>query len=98
MLREVILVIQQAGYLPLLGFGVSISLTEGLYIPTFIASVIADIASIRWTDSVWMKKRAAFHQDTSPISIYECHIGSWMRHPHAEQEDGFYNYRYWAIR
>ena len=60
------------------------------------ASVIADIASIRWTDSVWMKKRASFRQDSSPISIYECHIGSWMRHPHAEQEDGFYNYRYFA--
>ena len=27
---------------PILGFGVSISLTEGLYIPTFIASVIAE--------------------------------------------------------
>ena len=60
------------------------------------ASVIADIASIRWTDSAWMKKRASFKQDTSPISIYECHIGSWMRHPHAEKEDGFYNYRYFA--
>ncbi len=60
------------------------------------ASVIADIASIRWTDSVWMKKRASFRQDSSPISIYECHIGSWMRHPHAEHEDGFYNYRYFA--
>ena len=60
------------------------------------ASVIADIGSIRWTDSVWMKKRASFKQDTSPISIYECHIGSWMRHPHGEEEDGFYDYRYFA--
>ena len=31
------------------------------------ASVIADIASIRWTDSVWMKKRASFQQDISPL-------------------------------
>lgn len=60
------------------------------------ASVIADIASIRWTDSAWMKKRTSFRQDTSAISIYECHIGSWMRHPHAEKEDGFYDYRYFA--
>ena len=60
------------------------------------ASIIADISAIRWTDSAWMKKRASFQQDTSPISIYECHIGSWMRHPHAEQEDGFYDYRYFA--
>ncbi len=60
------------------------------------ASVIADISAIRWTDSAWMKKRASFKQDTSPISIYECHIGSWMRHPHTEPEDGFYDYRYFA--
>ena len=60
------------------------------------ASVIADISTIRWTDSAWMKKRSSFKQDTSPISIYECHIGSWMRHPHAEPEDGFYDYRYFA--
>ncbi len=60
------------------------------------ASVIADISSIRWSDSTWMKKRPSFDQESSPISIYECHIGSWMRHPHADPEDGFYNYRYFA--
>ncbi len=60
------------------------------------ASVIADISTIKWTDSTWMKKRSSFRQDESAISIYECHVGSWMRHPHAEKEDGFYNYRYFA--
>ena len=60
------------------------------------ASVIADISTIKWTDSAWMKKQESFVQDKSPISIYECHIGSWMRHPHGEREDGFYNYRYFA--
>ena len=60
------------------------------------ASVIADISDITWTDDQWMKKQAEFDQDTAPISIYECHIGSWMRHPHGENEDGFYNYRYFA--
>ena len=60
------------------------------------ASVIADISNITWSDGVWMKKREKFVQDTAPIAIYECHIGSWMRHPHGEQEDGFYNYRYFA--
>ena len=60
------------------------------------ASVIADISTIRWSDDAWMKKKASFVQDSSPISIYECHIGSWMRHPHGEREDGFYNYRYFA--
>ncbi len=60
------------------------------------ASVIADINDLHWSDGTWMKKRASFKQDSSPISIYECHIGSWMRHPHGEEEDGFYDYRYFA--
>ena len=29
-----------------------------------------------------------------PVAIYECHIGSWMKHP--DDEDGFYNYREFA--
>ncbi|MBQ4177925.1 MAG: 1,4-alpha-glucan branching enzyme, partial [Lachnospiraceae bacterium] len=37
------------------------------------ASVIADISTIRWSDDAWMKKKASFVQDSSPISIYECH-------------------------
>ena len=41
-LRGVIVALYIALIAPLLGFGVSVSLTEGLYIPTFIASVIAD--------------------------------------------------------
>ena len=41
-LRGVIVALYIALIAPLLGFGVSVSLTEGLYVPTFIASVIAD--------------------------------------------------------
>ena len=32
-----------------------------------------------------------------PLSIYECHIGSWMKHPDGT-EDGFYTYRQFADR
>ena len=60
------------------------------------ASIIADLGSIKWTDGRWMRRQNDFVQDKAPISIYECHIGSWMRHPHGEHEDGFYNYRYFA--
>ena len=60
------------------------------------ASVIADISKLSWSDDAWMKQQETFVQDESPISIYECHMGSWMRHPHGEDEDGFYNYRYFA--
>lgn len=57
------------------------------------ASLTADISNIKWTDSAWMDKRHTFDQDRSPVSIYEVHPGSWMKHPHGEDEDGYYNYR-----
>ena len=60
------------------------------------ASCTADISKIKWSDSDWMEKRKSFQQDKSPIAIYEVHPGSWMRHPHGEKEDGFYNYREFA--
>ncbi len=59
------------------------------------ASVVTDISHFKWTDSVWMKSRAeAAKEDiyAQPMSIYEVHPGSWMRHPGREDE-GFYTYR-----
>ncbi len=41
-MRGLLVALYLALVAPILGFGVSISLTEGLYIPTFIASVIAE--------------------------------------------------------
>ena len=40
-----------------------------------------------------MTAREKFVPDQSPISIYEVHPGSWKKHPHGEDEPGFYNYR-----
>ncbi len=57
------------------------------------ASKVADISKIRWSDSAWMEKRQTFDQDRSPVSIYEVHPGSWKKHPHGENEAGYYNYR-----
>ena len=34
-----------------------------------------------WRDAEWMAKRAARNARTAPISIYEVHLGSWMRVP-----------------
>ena len=59
------------------------------------ASRIADISHLKWSDSVWMKHRTEWDFHSSPISIYEAHIGSWMRHPGREDE-GFYSYREFA--
>ncbi len=62
------------------------------------ASRTADLSKIRWSDSDWMEARQTYNQYTSPIAIYEVHPGSWMQHPHSEDESGFYNYREFAQR
>jgi len=62
------------------------------------ASRITNLDTIKWSDDSWMKKRQTFDPDVSPVNIYEVHPGSWMRHPHGEHEDGFYNYRLFAER
>ena len=57
------------------------------------ASRVADISGFTWHDDRWMTKRAGWNSAESPMYIYEVHPGSWKRHPHEEDEDGFYNYR-----
>jgi 1,4-alpha-glucan branching enzyme len=47
------------------------------------ASVVWD-RDYEWHDQEWMQKRAWHNSFEAPISIYEVHIGSWMRVP----EDG----------
>jgi 1,4-alpha-glucan branching enzyme len=44
------------------------------------ASVLWDLDH-EWTDSAWMKDRAKRTALGAPISIYEVHLGSWMRGP-----------------
>ena len=59
------------------------------------ASRITEISNLKWTDSAWLQKRKKWNNKTSPMSIYEVHIGSWMRHP-GRRDEGFYNYREFA--
>lgn len=59
------------------------------------ASRITDIYNLKWTDQVWMERRKTWDNKKSPMSIYEVHPGSWMRHPGREDE-GFYTYREFA--
>ena len=61
------------------------------------ASVVYDMRKIKWSDEKWMTERAKLNPFETPMSIYECHIGSWMKHPDGT-EDGFYNYREFADR
>lgn len=59
------------------------------------ASRVADISNLKWTDSKWMTARQNWNNEDKPVSIYEVHMGSWMRHPGREDE-GFYTYREFA--
>ncbi len=60
------------------------------------ASIITDISSFPWADGAWMKERGTKNMNKEPLAIYECHIGSWMKHP--DGTEGFYNYREFADR
>src|SRR6266581_3685225 len=62
------------------------------------ASIVADIHQHQWQDDVWMQQRAQHQQLSSPISIYEVHLGSWRHIPERHQEgaveeDRFMTYR-----
>lgn len=59
------------------------------------ASIITDISHMKWSDEEWMNARRRKDMNAEPMAIYECHIGSWMRHP-CREDEGFYNYREFA--
>ena len=59
------------------------------------ASSITDVSHLKWTDDRWMESRKKWDNKENPLSIYEVHMGSWMRHPGREDE-GFYTYREFA--
>jgi len=59
------------------------------------ASRITDVSHLKWTDDRWMESRKKWNNKENPLSIYEVHMGSWMRHPGREDE-GFYTYREFA--
>ncbi|MCR5458530.1 MAG: 1,4-alpha-glucan branching protein GlgB [Acetatifactor sp.] len=61
------------------------------------ASIVTNLEGFAWKDQKWMEKRDAEDYNKRPIAIYECHVGSFMKHPDGT-EDGFYNYRQFADR
>ena len=60
------------------------------------ASVTTDLQGFKWEDEKWMSERDGKDVLKQPLSIYECHIGSFMKHP--DGTEGFYNYREFADR
>lgn len=43
------------------------------------SSLVYDLERYHWNDSSWMESRKSRHSPTSPVSIYEVHLGSWRR-------------------
>ncbi len=53
------------------------------------ASVVTNIDNYNWQDNEWIENRKVSDYNSQPMSIYECHLGSWK-----QNEDGsFKTYR-----
>ena len=61
------------------------------------ASRVTDLSGFAWEDGKWMEERDKKDVQKQPMAVYECHIGSFMKHPDGTKE-GFYNYREFADR
>ena len=48
--------------------------------PPATASVVAPL-DFEWNDSEWMEERGLRQKPSSPMSVYEVHLGSWRRVP-----------------
>jgi len=61
-------------------------------VPPNTGSVVWDL-DYAWSDAEWMTTRPGRHALTAPMSIYEVHLGSWMRRP----EEGYRSLSYREI-
>ena len=58
------------------------------------ASIVRDEPEFAWQDQDWLEERERSDWLHQPLSIYECHLGSWQR----DEDGGFLNYRELAHR
>lgn len=58
------------------------------------ASKIYPLCEYKWTDGEYIKNRGEFSSVSSPMNIYEVHLGSWQRH----SDSNPLNYRLLADR
>ncbi|MBN2123266.1 MAG: 1,4-alpha-glucan branching protein GlgB [Deltaproteobacteria bacterium] len=58
--------------------------------PPRTGSIVWDL-DYEWGDQEWMGKRETANPNTSPVSIYELHLGSWRRDP--DEGDRHLTYR-----
>jgi 1,4-alpha-glucan branching enzyme len=48
-------------------------------LPPKTGSIVANISRHQWGDQTWMDRRAQTDHLRQPMSIYEVHLGSWLR-------------------
>jgi 1,4-alpha-glucan branching enzyme len=58
------------------------------------ASVVNERSAFKWQDEQWLTQRKDHDWLHAPMSIYECHLGSWQR----DEQNQFLNYRELAHR
>jgi len=61
------------------------------------ASIVYDLKGFEWTDDKWLTEREKRNMFRSPLAVYECHIGSFMKHPGGE-DGAYYSYKEFADR
>jgi len=60
------------------------------------ASKVWNLDGYAWGDAEWMEARRQRNALDAPISVYEVHLGSWMRVP--EEENRWLTYRELAVK
>ncbi|MDY0059965.1 MAG: 1,4-alpha-glucan branching protein GlgB [Myxococcota bacterium] len=60
------------------------------------ASVVAQLDGYEWGDAEWLARRRTHDPLVEPLSIYELHLGSWMRVP--EDDNRWLTYRELAAK
>jgi 1,4-alpha-glucan branching enzyme len=64
-------------------------------VPPRTASIVWEL-DYQWNDSEWMRTRHEYNKADAPLSIYEVHLGSWMRVP--EEGNRSLSYRELAVK
>ncbi len=63
--------------------------------PSKSASRVWSLDGYTWQDKSWMKERYQHNAHDAPVSVYEMHLGSWMRK--VEEENRYLTYQELAV-
>ena len=63
--------------------------------PSKSASRVWSLDDYEWADKKWMKERYKHNAHDAPVSVYEMHLGSWMRK--VEEGNRYLSYRELAV-